>query len=79
LQLLSLESGAEATAVQTLRDGWVHPICAKRLDCGAFTAALIWQANKLSYWLTAANVSPSPGGEGRGEGERHTMSLASGL
>jgi hypothetical protein len=33
------ESGAEATAVQTLRAGRALPDFAKRLDCGAFTAA----------------------------------------
>ena len=33
------ESGAKATAVQTLRDGPAFSNFAKRLDCGAFTAA----------------------------------------
>ena len=33
------ESGAEATAVQTLRECLALASCAKRLDCGAFTAA----------------------------------------
>ncbi len=72
LQSPSPESGAEATALQTLRDELVRPSCAKRLDCGAFTAALTRRAHRLSYWLTAALVSPSPGGEGRGEGERES-------
>ena len=34
-----VESGAKATAVQTLREDWSN--CAKRLECGAFTAALV--------------------------------------
>ena len=34
------ESGAEATAVQTLREVRRRPGVAQRLDCGAFTAAL---------------------------------------
>jgi hypothetical protein len=33
------ESGAKATALQTLRDHRTSPGRAKRLDCGAFTAA----------------------------------------
>ena len=33
------ESGAKATALQTLRDVLVHPGRAKRLDCVRFTAA----------------------------------------
>jgi hypothetical protein len=39
LELLP-KSGAEATAVQTLRDCRAAPKFAKRLDCGVFTAAL---------------------------------------
>jgi hypothetical protein len=74
----SPESGAEATAVQTLRDQLVRASCAKRLDCGAFTAALAWQDNRLSYRMKAARVSPS-GAEGQGEGECHIISLANGL
>jgi hypothetical protein len=34
------ESGAEATAVQTLREEHGRWTNAERLDCGAFTAAL---------------------------------------
>ncbi len=37
--LVASQSGAEATAVQTLRDCPTSPKRAKRLDCGAFTAA----------------------------------------
>jgi len=33
------KSGAKATAVQTLRDRQAVPRRAKRLECGAFTAA----------------------------------------
>jgi hypothetical protein len=33
------DSGAEATALQTLRDGRTYPNRAERLECGAFTAA----------------------------------------
>jgi len=33
------KSGAKATAVQTLRESLVASHCAKRLDCGRFTAA----------------------------------------
>ena len=33
------QSGAKATAVQTLREHWPSPNRAKRLDCGRFTAA----------------------------------------
>ena len=69
------QSGAEATAVQTLRDELVRPNCAQRLDCGAFTAALAWRDNQLPHRTNAANISPSPGGEGRGEGGRHTIRL----
>ena len=36
------KSGAEATAVQTLRDGGAASNFAERLDCGAFTAAFIY-------------------------------------
>jgi hypothetical protein len=64
LQLPSLESGAEATAVQALRDELVRQRCAKRLDCGAFTAALAWRDNQFSHRMKAANVSSSSGGEG---------------
>jgi len=35
------ESGAEATALQTLARHWTSPNFAKRLDCGAFTAAFL--------------------------------------
>ena len=35
------QSGAKATAVQTLRDFLASSNRAKRLDCGAFTAALV--------------------------------------
>ena len=73
LQSPSIESGAEATAVQTLRDELVCPSGAKRLDCGAFTAALAWRDNRLSHRIKTTNVSPSPGGKGRGEGGRHTI------
>ena len=34
------KSGAEATAVQTLRINRASTNCAKRLDCGRFIAAL---------------------------------------
>jgi len=79
LQVLRLESDAEATAIQTLRDELVRPNCAKRLECGAFTAALTWRDNQLSHRMKAASVSPSPRGEGRGEGERYTIWLPNGL
>ena len=36
---LPSQSGAEVTAVQTLRDVRKRPLFVKRLDCGAFTAA----------------------------------------
>jgi hypothetical protein len=39
LTSLACESGAEATALQTLRDGQTYPNRAERLECGAFTAA----------------------------------------
>lgn len=35
-----MESGAEATAFQTLREFQTSENFAKRLECGAFTAAL---------------------------------------
>ena len=47
LQSSSQDSGAEATAVQTLRDGRTRSCLAKRLDCGAFTAAFAWRINTL--------------------------------
>jgi hypothetical protein len=39
------KSGAEATAVQTLRECPAAANRAKRLDCGAFTAAFGWTEN----------------------------------
>jgi len=41
------ESGAKATAVQTLRDMRTRTNSAKRLDCGAFTADFAPQSNSL--------------------------------
>jgi hypothetical protein len=37
--ILDYESRAEATALQTLRDGHAYSPHAQRLECGAFTAA----------------------------------------
>jgi len=65
LQSPSLDSGAKATAVQTLRECWMRSSCAKRLDCGAFTAAFAWRDNRLSYPMNAAKRSPSTGWRGR--------------
>jgi hypothetical protein len=45
LQSLSKDSGAEATAIQTLREDRRRSRFAKRLDCGAFTAALVRQTS----------------------------------
>jgi hypothetical protein len=42
------ESGAEATAVQTLRDGHAFTNRAERLDCGAFTAAFACTWRKVN-------------------------------
>jgi hypothetical protein len=50
------QSGAKATAVQTLRDGRTSSKCAKRLDCGAFTAAFGF-AGDLSH-ETFLNLKP---------------------
>jgi hypothetical protein len=66
LLLSSSESGAKATAVQTLRATRVSLFVAKRLDCGVFTAALRSQNDEPPSRLRAAKDAPSPGGEGRG-------------
>jgi hypothetical protein len=91
LQSPSRESGAEATAVQTLRDGRMHSSCTKRLDCGAFTAAYVGQAFQPAgapdfpvwFFQRATGKSPAPAdrnvrptGTGRGEGECHTIWLS---
>ena len=54
---------------------WTRWLIAKRLDCGVFTAALALQINHRSHRIKPAQESPAPRGEGRGEGERLTISF----
>ena len=51
------ESGAEATAVQTLRDDQAHLNRAKRLDCGAFTAAFPTTTRKANLQRNRTSTS----------------------
>ncbi|MEJ0088821.1 MAG: hypothetical protein WDM80_03580 [Limisphaerales bacterium] len=52
-RLETVKSGAEATAVQTLRDERALLNRAKRLDCMRFTAAFLRQ--RTTPWIVAAS------------------------
>jgi len=57
----SHQSGAEATALQTLARPMTTPTGAKRLDCGVFTAAFVRTTRYRTYQNLCPRESGFPG------------------